>query len=141
MIFYAIVCANLWVRFLFLSFIFVCTFRLPHRHRFHRVHGNVYIHIRIVNMWEHFFLFFFFKYCAGLFSFSVYMLVDSDRTRTPNLSLNLKLNRSLGAEAEAEAGELGLRLRLELTLRLTLVLLCRTHFVFDLCSEPFLNNK
>lgn len=36
---------------------------------------------------------------------------------------------------------LRLELRLELTLRLTLVLLCRTHFVFDLCSEPFLNNK
>lgn len=141
MIFYALVCANLWVRFLFLSFIFVCTFRLPHRHRFHRVHGNVHHTYKNCEHVGTFFFVFFFKYCAGLFSFSVYMLVDSDRTRTPNLSLNLKLNRSLEAEAEAEAGELGLRLRLELTLRLTLVLLCRTHFVFDLCSEPFLNNK
>lgn len=57
--------------------------------------------IKIVNMWEHFFS----KCSAGLFSFSVYMLVDwPNRTRKPNLSLNLKLNRSLQAEAEAETG-------------------------------------
>lgn len=97
MIFYALV-ANLWARFLFLFYICVCVYFAYLIARFHRVHWVMCI--KIVNMWEHFFS----KCCAGLFSFSVYMLVDwPNRTRKPNLSLNLKLNRSLQAEAETEA--------------------------------------
>lgn len=87
MIFYALV-ANLWARFLFLFYI--CVYISPTSSPVSI--GYTVMCIKIVNMWEHFFS----KCCAGLFSFSVYMLVDwSNRTRKPNLSLNLKLNRSL----------------------------------------------
>lgn len=92
MIFYALV-ANLWARFLFLFYICVCISPTSSPVSI----GYTVMCIKIVNMWEHFFS----KCCAGLFSFSVYMLVDwSNWTRKPNLSLNLKLNRSLQAEAE-----------------------------------------
>lgn len=92
MIFYALV-ANLWARFLFLFYICVCISPTSSPVSI----GYTVMCIKIVNMWEHFFS----KCCAGLFSFSVYMLVDwSNRTRKPNLSLNLKLNRSLQAKAE-----------------------------------------
>lgn len=62
-------------------------------------------------------LFFFFGFALVYFHLEFYMLVAA---LAIGQHRRLRFGRGLGLE---------------------LVLLCRTHFIFDLCSEPFLNNK
>jgi len=104
------------VGFLFYIFFFVYSIA-----RFHKVQVMC---IKIVNMWE-LFVIFALVYFNFLFFFSILefqficWLLDNIDIATESWTL-----------ASPDSG-----------VELTLVLLCRTHFIFDLCSEPFLNNK